>query len=149
MPVKPAHLECAEKTVRLLMWELENQGFTPADLSEKIGGAPRTYENYKYSAMPSMPVFCGMIRIGRPARVMKKLATACGGYFIRLKNNNTCSGTLAKQTSDIMSETADVIRVVARILEDGIITSGERSMINREIDEAIEALLRAKICLEQ
>jgi len=143
------HEQFAEKMVRDLMWEAGHSGFTPADLADKVGGSPRTYENYKYISMPTLAGFLGIFRTIRPRHVAKKIAEQCGGYFIPLSaDRDPGLSTLSKQTSEIMKETADVISAVAKSLEDGQVNVIEKKCIIKEIDEAIEALLRARIGLK-
>ena len=149
--VKPAHLDFTEKLVRHLMWEvLEKDGFTAEDLAAKVGGAARTYKNYKYgSGTPSLSIFLGIIRACRPVELMKELAAQCGGYFIHIPNSFRNNEALTRHTAVIMKETSDVIQAVASALEDGIVSEGEASMINRQATEAIEALLRLQTYLEE
>jgi len=147
---KPAHQDFAEKLIQLLMWEAENNGFTSTDLAEKVGGSARTYENYKYGAMPTVAGFLGILRTTRPRQVAKKIAGQCDGYFVHLSNDGkACQSTLTRQTSEIMKETSDVIKAVAETLRDGKVTEAEKKHIIREVNEAIEALLRTRICLQE
>ena len=147
---KPAHEQFAEKMVQLLMWEADNNGFTPADLADQVGGSPRTYENYKYSAMPTLAGFFGIFRTVQPHQVARKIAEQCGGYFVHLSNNGPSGLTsLSKQTAEIMKETADVINAVAKSLADGKVSPVEKKHIISEIDEAVEALLRTRIRLKE
>jgi len=147
---KPAHDQFAEKMVRLLMWEAESGGFTPADLADQVGGSPRTFENYRYQSMPTLAGFFGMLRAVKPPQVAKKVAQQCGGVFVPLSNNGPSGlSSLSKQTSEIMKETADVIGAVAKSLEDGKVNVIEKRCIIKEIDEAIEALLRTRISLKE
>ena len=147
--IKPAHQQFAEKLIQLLMWEAGHNGFSSTDLAEQVGGAPRTYENYKYEAMPTVAGFLGILRITRPQQVAKKIAQQCGGYFVKISNQKFSPLILSKQISEIMKETADVIKAVADTLRDGRISESERKYIVKEIDRAIEALLRTRISLEE
>lgn len=148
--MKLAHQQFAEKLVQFLMWEAENNGFSPADLANLVGGSPRTYENYKYGATPTIVGFFGILRTIKPLQVAKKIAEQCGGYFIPLSSDKASSlSALSTDTAKIMKETADVISAVAKSLEDGKVTKAEKKYITHEIDEAIEALLRARIGLEE
>jgi len=147
--VKMAHLDFTEKLVRLVMWELEHDGFTPEDMADRVGGSPRTYENYKYGATPSLSGFLGLVRVGKPKQLAKKIAEQCGGYFIHIPNSFQNNEALTRHTAEIMKETSDVIQAVASALEDGIVSEGEASMINRQATEAIEALLRLQAYLEE
>ena len=148
--IKPAHQQFAEKLVQLLIWEAGHNGFSSSDLADQVGGSPRTYENYRYEAIPTLAGFLGILRITKPQEVARKIAQQCGGYFVKITNHNKPSPiALSKQTAEIMKETADVINAVADTLRDSRISEAERKRVIREIDEAIEALLRARMSLEE
>jgi len=148
--MKLAHQQFGEKPVQLLMWEAGNNGFTPADLADRVGGSSRTYENYKYGATPTIVGFFGILRTIKPQQVAKKIAEQCGGYFIPLPSDKPFGlSELSKDTAEIMKETADVINAVAKSLDDGKVTKAEKKYIINEIDESIEALLRARIGLKE
>ena len=149
--IKQAHTQFTEKLLAHLMWEAGNKGFTSDDLADLVGGSRRTYENYKYEdARPSLAGFIGMVRVIKPRETLRKLAAQAGGYFIQIIGPHDSGPTsIAKQTADIMKETADVVDAAAAALRDGKVTSAEKNRLVNEIDEAIEALLRARVCLTE
>lgn len=148
--MKLAHQQFADKMIQLLMWEAESLGYTPTDLANAVGGSPRTYENHKYGAPPTLGKFFGILRTVRPCETMKKLAEQCDGYFIKppIRQDHPFT-TIARHTAEIMKETADVVTAASETLSDGRITPLEKKRLVREIDEAIEALLSTRISLER
>lgn len=148
--VKPAHQQFSDKLIRLVMWEAENAGFSHADLAETVGGSARTYENYKYGGTPTIAGLFGIIRTVKPQQVAKIIAEQCGGYYVSVSvGGGPSPDTMARHASSIMAETSDVVRAVADSLKDGVVSKPKRALIVREIDEAIEALLKTRIVLDE
>jgi hypothetical protein len=148
MMVKYAHQKCAERLILDVMREADHKGFTPQDLADAVGGSARTYENYKYGASPTIEKVVGISRAIKSEEMARICATWAGGYFVSLPGNGPCGpDTIAKYTSNIMSETSDVVRVVADSLKDGVVSKQKKGLIVKEIDEAVVALLRAKLAL--
>ena len=148
--IKPAHQQFTEKLVQLLMWEAGHNGFSSSDLADQVGGSPRTYENYRYEAMPTLSGFMGILRTVKPQEVARKIAQQCGGYFVKVINRNKSTPfVLLNQTSLIMKASADVIKAIADSLRDNKISEDENRRIVKEIDEAVEVLLSARISLKE
>ncbi len=148
--IKQAHRDCAEDILKDLMREANFNGYSDRDLENMVGRSWRTHQNYRNGdGKPSVEGFIGIIRVTKPVQTMKKLCRQANGYFIQLDGGTDCSASsIATRISDIMKETADVVSVAAESLRDGRVTDAEKKRLSREIDEAIEALLRAQICLD-
>ena len=151
--IKPGHEEFTAVILMDLMREAVNAGYTMIDLADAVtvDGSPRTFENYRTAmGIPTLAGFMGLLRTVRSRAVMEELARQCGGYFIKPpKCQDHPFTTIVKHTAAIMKETADVVTAASETLSDGKVTPLEKKRLVREINEAVEALLSARISLER
>jgi len=141
----------AEKLTRLLMWELEANGYSQKDIGDHVGLAEKSINHYKYTKerLPSLPVFIGMVRLGKTYETVKELAEDCECYLIRKPELSGEFSQINECSAKILKETGDVIFEIGKAMEDGKISRKEKAAISVQIDEAVEALLRFREVLNE
>ena len=146
---KPAFKEIATELAMDLFLEAKEKGFDYQDLADYTGSTPLTMKAYHYGdGTPSLAVFIAVWKRIKPVKTLKKLAKYSNCVVIQLPEVNKPFTTLLKETSQVMKETADVIDTVSEAVKDNKITQTEKEQINKEIDEAIEELLKLKKVVE-
>ena len=146
---KLAYKELAIDLAMDLFQEGKEKGYTEEILAEKIGCSPYSILDYRYGrSAPSLAVFLGGFIAVKPVKTLKKLAKYSGCIVIQLPEVDKPFTTLLKETSQVMKETADVIDSISQAIQDNRITEAEKKQINKEIEEAIEELLKLKKVVE-
>ncbi len=146
---KQVFRDFAKELTEDLILEAKEKGYSIEDLAELIGVSKHTILNYFYDEkIPSLPAFVGLWRKTRPEKTLKKLATWSGFIVIKLPEVKEPFTLLTSQTAKVMRENADVVEVIGKSIKDGKITNEEVKVIEKEIDEAIEELLKLKIALK-
>jgi len=142
---KQAYKDLAIDLSMDLFQEAKEKGYTEEILAEKIGASPYSILDYRYGkTAPSLAVFVGGFIAIKPEKVLKRFANWSGYVVIKLPEVKAPFTFLTSQTSKVMRETADVIEAVGKALEDGELSEREILTVEKEIDEAIEELLKLK-----
>ena len=146
---KPAFKEIATDLSMELFHEAREKGFDYQDLADFVGGTKLSMKAYHYGdSTPSLAVFIGIWKKVKPEKVLKKMANWSGYVVIKLPKIDHQYSLISRQTAKVMRETADVIEAVGKALEDGKLTEPEKRTVVKEIDEAIEELLKLKHSIE-
>ncbi len=146
---KPAFKELATDLAMTLFQEAKELGYDYQDLADFVGGTKLSMKAYHYGdSTPSLAVFIGIWKKVKPIKTLKVLAKWSGCVVIRLPEIEHKYTLITKQTAKVMRETADVIEAVGKALEDGQLTEAEKRTVVKEIDEAIEELLKLKHSIE-
>ncbi len=146
---KQAYKDLALDLSMDLFQEAKEKGYTEEILAEKIGASPYSILDYRYGkSIPSLAVFIGGWLAVKPEKVLKRFANWSGYVAIKLPKIDHQYTLITKQTAKVMRETADVIEAIGKALEDGKLTEAEKKTVIKEIDEAIEELLKLKHSIE-
>ena len=146
---KPAFRDFAKELTEDVILEAKEKGYTIEDLAELIGVSKYSISHYLYDdKVPSLPAFIGLYRKTKSEKALKKLASWSGYVVIKLPEIDHQYSLISRQTAKVMRETADVIEAVGKALEDGKLTEPEKRTVVKEIDEAIEELLKLKHSIE-
>ena len=146
---KPALKEKAKNLVMDMLIEARQKGYTFNDIAEEIGASPKSIQHYLYGEqIPSLPVAFGIHRTVKSKAFASAIAKEANGIFIELPKISKSFSFISSQTAKVMRETADVIEAVGKALEDNQLTEDEKRTVVKEIDEAIEELLKLKHCIE-
>ncbi|MGA1846886.1 phage regulatory CII family protein [Deferribacter abyssi] len=147
---KVGHKYFASEIACSLFQEAREKGFSKEDLADYLGVTPRTIQDYTIGhGLPSAGVIFGVWKLVKPVNTLRRLAGYTNCIVVELPEDK--SGKLskvAKLTAEIMKENADVINGVAEAIEDGKLTRTEKLHLIDEVDEAIEALMRLRVSLE-
>lgn len=147
---KPAFKEIATDLSIELFHEAKEKGYDYQDLADFVGGTKLSMKAYHYGdSTPSLAVFIGIWKKVKPEKTLKKLASWSDCIVIKLPEVKAPFTFLTSQTSKVMRETADVIEAVGKALEDGELSEREILTVEKEIDEAIEELLKLKHSLRE
>jgi hypothetical protein len=143
---KEAFRELASDFSSEIIWEARQKGYTAQMLSLKIGKEPKTL--YNISSDPSkylsLPAFLGILVTAQAKETVKKLAELVGLRAVEVSRHS-----LPTSIGRVMKETGEAIAEVTKALEDGEITEEERKACLKEINEAIDELLKLKNQLEE
>ena len=142
---KEAFKDLAVELTMDALEEARQKGWTFELLAKKIGGSPHSYRHYAYGeTVPSAAVVIGIILTTRAHKPIKKLAELVGLKAVEV---NTCS--LPTSLGKVMKEVGEAIAETSKALEDGVITEEERKSCLKEVNEAIEELLKLKNQLQE
>lgn len=147
---KVGHKHFAKEIAYSLFQEARDKGFTKEDLADYLGSTVRTIQDYSIGhGLPSASIIFGTWKLIKPFKTLKKLARYSDCVVVKLpKVKNEDLPRIAKLTSEIMKENADVISGVSEAIRDGKLTRTEKLHLIDEINEAIEALMRLRVSLE-
>ena len=147
---KPAFRDLAMYMAMDMFQEAKEKGFDDMDIADFVGSKPSSIKAYKYGdSVPSLSVFIGAWKIIKPVKVLKKFASWSNCIVIQLPEVEDGFGQLIQHASQVMKETSDVIEVFGQAIADGILENKEIDELEKEIDEAIEALIQLKLKLEK
>ncbi|SNZ07709.1 hypothetical protein SAMN06265182_0978 [Persephonella hydrogeniphila] len=147
---KPAFKDLALELGMEIFQEGKDKGFDDNDLAEFIGSKPSSIKAYRYGdSTPSLAVFVGAWKRIKPIRTLKKLASWSNCVVIQLPEVEEGFGQLIQHTGQVMKETSDVIEKFGKAISDGILENKEIDELEKEIEEAIEALVQLKLKLEK
>ena len=125
--------------------EAREKGWTFEMLAQKIGGSPHSYRHYAYGeTVPAAAVLMGIILVTKAKTPVKKLAELVGLRAVEINQSS-----ILTSIGRVMKETGEAIAEVTRAIEDGEITKEERQACLKEINEAIDELLKLKNQLEE
>jgi len=147
---KPAFRDLAMYLAMDMFQEAREKGFDDNDIADFIGSKTSSIKAYRYGdSIPSMAVFIGAFKLIKPEKVMKKFASWANGVFIPLPEVEEGFGQLIQHAGQVMKETSDVIEKFGKAISDGILENKEIDELEKEIEEAIEALIQLKLKLEK
>ena len=147
---KPAFRDLAMYLAMDMFQEAREKGFDDTDVADFIGSKTSSIKAYRYGdSIPSLSVFVGAWKIIKPVKTLKKLASWSNCVVIQLPEVEEGFGQLIQHTGQVMKETSDVIEKFGKAISDGILENSEIDMIEKEIDEAVEALIQLKLKLEK
>ena len=147
---KPAFKDIALELGMEIFQEGKDKGFDDIDLAEFIGSKPSSIKAYRYGdSTPSLAVFVGAWKRIRPIKTLKKLASWSNCVVIQLPEVEEGFGQLIQHAGQVMKETSDVIEKFGQAISDGKLENREIDELDKEIDEAIEALIQLKLKLEK
>ncbi|WP_456437223.1 phage regulatory CII family protein [Desulfurobacterium sp.] len=142
---KEAFQSVAEDLVKLAILEAHNKGYTYEMIAFKVGVSPKSVEKYASGErIPSLTGFLALVvglKLKEPIRKFSELA---GLRAVEISNSSFPT-SIAKA----MREAGEAFSEVTQALEDGEITEEERRACLKEINEAIDELLKLKNQLEE
>ncbi|SMO61650.1 hypothetical protein SAMN06269117_11450 [Balnearium lithotrophicum] len=142
---KEAFQSVAEDLVKLAILEAHEKGYTYELIAFKVGVSPKSVEKYASGErVPSLAGFLALIAGLKLRKPVQKIAELIGMRAIEI---NSCS--LPTTFGKLMKETGEAISEIAKALEDGEITKEEAKACIKEIDEAIDELIKFKQQLKE
>ena len=142
---KEAFKDLAIELTMDALQEAREKGWTFEMLAQKIGGSPHSYRHYAYGeTVPSAAVLIGILLITKARRPIKRLSELIGLKAVELPSHS-----LPTSIGRVMKETGEAIAEVTQAIEDGEITEKERQACLKEINEAIDELIKLKNQLEE
>ncbi len=147
---KPAFRDIAMYLAMDMFQEAREKGFDDVDVADFIGSKPSSIKAYRYGdSVPSLAVFIGAWKIIKPIKTLKKLASWSNCVVIQLPEVEEGFGQLIQHAGQVMKEASDVIEKFGQAISDGVLENREIDEVEKEIDEAIEALIQLKLKLEK
>jgi len=147
---KAGHKYFASEIACNVFQEAREKGFSKEDLGEYLGVTPRTIQDYTVGhGLPSAGVIFGIWKLVKPINTLRKLAKYSNCAVVELPDHKPEKlSKFTKIVAKIMKENADVVDGVAEAIEDGKMTRRERLRLIDEIDEAVDALVKLRVSLE-
>jgi len=137
---KQAYRDTAESIVMDALAEAKEKGWTFEMLAERIGGSPHSFRHYAYGeGHPSLAVFIGILVTAKPKKAVKRIAELAGLRAVEVNENS-----LSTSFGRVMKEVGEAIAEISQALEDGEITEDEAKACLKEVDEAIDELIKFK-----
>jgi len=141
---KEAFQDVAIELTKLAILEAHRKGYTYEMIAFKVGVSSSSIEKYASGErIPSQAGFLALVVGLKLKEPVKKLAELVG-----LRAVEVSQSSIPTSIGRVMKETGEAIAEVTRAIEDGEITEKERQACLKEINEAIDELLKLKNQLE-
>ncbi|OMH39940.1 helix-turn-helix domain-containing protein [Desulfurobacterium indicum] len=142
---KEAFQDVAAELTKLAIFEAHKRGYTYEMIAFRVGVSSSSIEKYAYGErIPSQAVFLALVVGLKLKEPVKKLAELVGLRAVEVSKTS-----LSTSIGKAMKETGEAIAEVTKALEDGEITDDERQVCLKEINEAIDELIKLKQQMER
>jgi len=137
---KEAFRAVAEDLTKLAMLEAHQKGYTHEMIAFKLGISLSSVEKYSgKERVPSLAGFLALIVGLKLKEPVKKIAELVGLRAVEVNENS-----LPTSFGKVMKEVGEAIAEISQALEDGEITEDEAKACLKEVDEAIDELIKFK-----
>jgi len=141
---KEAFQDVAVELTKLAILEAHSKGYTYEMIAFKVGVSTSSIEKYALGErIPSQAGFLALVIGLKLKKPVKKLAELVGLRAVEIDQSS-----LPTTIGRVMKETGEAIAEITQAMEDGEITEEERRACLKEINEAIDELLKLKNQLE-
>jgi len=141
---KEAFEDIAIELTRFAVMEAGMKGYTHEMIAFKVGVSTSSVD--KYSSGERIPSLSGFLALTVGLKLKETVKRLAG--LVGLKSVEVTDDSLPTTLGKVMKEFGEAIAEITRALEDGEVDEEERARCLKEIDEAIDELLKFKNQLE-
>ena len=126
--------------IKLAILEAQQKGYTHEMIAFKVGVSLSSIDKYSgKERLPSLTKFLALIVGLKLKEPVKRIAELVGLRAVEINENS-----LPTSFGKVMKEVGEAIAEISQALEDGEITRDEAKTCLKEIDEAIDELIKFK-----